>query len=94
MGRSGMKQERERRNLPKPSDYPLRAPAMSKGLHISLLKLQWGRSLNSKLSNLPKTDVWERLLSVHGTRGGRSKASTLILAAQDIKHGVLELPKV
>jgi L-2-amino-thiazoline-4-carboxylic acid hydrolase len=42
MGRSGMKQERERRNLPMPSDYPLRAPAMSKGLHIFLRKRQWG----------------------------------------------------
>jgi len=30
---------------------------------------------------LPKTDVWERLLSVLGTRGGRSKALTLIPAA-------------
>ncbi len=51
-------------------------------------------SLNSKLLNLPKTDVWERLLSVPGTRGGRSYASALTLAAQGTKHRVLELPKV
>ena len=94
MGRSGMKQERERRNLLTPSDYPLRTPAMSKGLYISLLRRPWGRSLNSKLLNLLKIDVWERLLSVPGTRGGRSKALALILAAQGIKHGVMELPKV
>ena len=94
MGRSGMKQERERRHLQIPSDYPLRARAMSKGSYTSLLKRLWGRSFNSKLLNLPKTDVWERLLSVLGTRGGRSKVLTLILAAQDTKHGVLELLKV
>ena len=46
-----------------------------------LAKASMGRSLCSKLLKLPKTDVWERLLSVLGTRGGRSKASTWIPAA-------------
>jgi len=50
--------------------------------------------LSSKLLKLPKTDVWARLLSVLGTRGGRSKALTWILAAWGIKDGVMELSKV
>jgi hypothetical protein len=67
---------------------------MSKGSPISLLKRLWGQSLSSKLLKLPKTDVWAKLLSVLGTRGGRSKALTWILAAQGIKDGVMELSKV
>ena len=94
MGRSGLKQERERRNLLKTLDWPLRTPKISKGLHICLLRLQWGRNLYSKLLKLAKTDVWGRLLSIPGTRGGSSKALTLIPAAWGIKDGVMEPPKV
>jgi hypothetical protein len=78
----------------KTSDYPPRAPKIWKRSHTSSLRRPRGRSLCSKPLRPPKTGAWAQRLNVLGTRGGRSKALTLIPAAPDIKAGVMELSRV
>jgi hypothetical protein len=62
-------------------------------MHL-MAKAAMGPEFKFEIVESTKDKCVGRRRSVPGTRGGRSRALTSILAAPGIKHGALELPKV